>query len=74
MKMRRQWFERFDGLYTAVWWVPQGHIPTVAEAKERLEYLRAHSASTFAFTLKRPFPPESIIAQEITPILDECPA
>src|SRR5215469_11767181 len=26
MKMRRQWFERFDAAYTAVWWVPQGHI------------------------------------------------
>src|SRR5258708_26747682 len=52
MKMRRQWYERFDGPYTVLWWVPQGHIPMIAEAKDRLEYLRAHGASPFAFTLK----------------------
>jgi heme-degrading monooxygenase HmoA len=74
MKMRRQWFERFDGPYTAVWWVPQGHIPTVAEAKERLEYLRAHGASPFAFTPKNPFPSEENKHQTVDPILDECPA
>lgn len=74
MKMRRQWFERFDDLYTTIWWVPQGHIPTVEEAKERLEHLRTYGASAFAFTLKQPFPPANISAQEIAPILDECPA
>lgn len=72
MKMRRQWFERFDGLYTAIWWVPQGHIPTVEEAKERLEHLRTYGASAFAFTLKKPFSPADSIVPEIAPILDEC--
>src|SRR5450759_4077403 len=28
MKQRRQWFSRFEGSYMALWWVPQGHIPT----------------------------------------------
>lgn len=74
MKQRRQWFEKFDGLYTAIWWVPEGHIPTVIEARERLEYLRAHGESSFAFTLKKPFPPADLIASDITPIFDECPA
>jgi hypothetical protein len=74
MRMRRQWFERFEGAYTAVWWVPAGHIPTVAEAVERLEYFRAHGESSFAFTLKKPFPPEESATQVIEPILDECPA
>jgi hypothetical protein len=74
MRMRRQWFERFEGAYTAVWWVPAGHIPTVAEAVERLEYFRAHGESSFAFTLKKPFPPEESAIQVIEPILDECPA
>jgi len=72
MKLRRQWFERFDGPYTAVWWVSQGHIPTVAEAKERLEYLRTHGVSPFAFTPKNPFPPEENILDPINPITDEC--
>lgn len=74
MQMRRQWFERFDGPYTAVWWVPAGHIPTIEEAKERLAYLRAHGATPFAFTIKQPFPPEENMPHAIEPILDECPA
>src|SRR5215813_12554389 len=37
MRRRRQWFEKFDGAYTALWWVEAGHIPKVVEAKERLD-------------------------------------
>ena len=74
MKMRREWFERFDGPYTTTWWVLAGHIPTVAEAKERLEHLRAHGPGAFAFTPQKPFPPSKLPALEIAPILDECPA
>src|SRR5215467_13404228 len=39
LQQRHQWFERFNGFYVALWWVPSGHIPTVEEAKERLDYL-----------------------------------
>src|SRR5258708_487401 len=52
MQQRRQWFERFDGPYTALWWVPAGHIPSVEEAKERLDYLRTHGESPYAFSFK----------------------
>jgi hypothetical protein len=41
MRERRRWFEAMD-LYLALWWVPAGHIPTVAEAEERLAHLAAH--------------------------------
>ena len=57
MARRRQWFERFEGRYVALWWVRAGHIPSVEEAKQRLEYLREHGESAYAFTFKRPFPP-----------------
>ena len=56
MRRRREWFARFDGPYMALWWVPAGHIPTVGEAKERLEHLRAYGPSPAAFTFKAPFP------------------
>ena len=56
MQMRREWFERFDGPYMALWWVPAGHVPSVDEAKERLDHLRAHGPSSLAFTFARPFP------------------
>jgi hypothetical protein len=56
MQRRRQWFARFDGAYMALWWVPAGHIPTVEEARERLDHLNAHGPTPFAFTFKQAFP------------------
>ena len=72
MKQRRRWFQRFDGPYMALWWVPRGHIPTVEEAKERLEHLRAHGESPHAFTFKKPFPaPDTGIVQP-APVFEDC--
>jgi hypothetical protein len=56
LQQRQQWFQRFDGPYVALWWVPSGHIPTVEEAKERLSYLSANSETPYAFSLKKQFP------------------
>lgn len=74
MKQRRRWFERFDGPYMTLWWVPAGHIPTIEEAKARLESLRIHGATVYAFSLKEPFPPPDAQDEALPPILDECPA
>jgi len=57
MRRRSQWFEKFDGPYLALWWIEAGHIPTVEEAKERLDHLRKHGESEFAFSLKRVYAP-----------------
>ncbi|WP_338896117.1 DUF3291 domain-containing protein [Streptomyces sp. TG1A-60] len=57
MSRRREWFERLSEAVTALWWVPAGHRPTVAEAEERLLHLRAHGPTEYAFTLRRLFPP-----------------
>lgn len=71
MQRRRQWFERFDGPYMALWWVPRGHIPGVAEGRERLDHLRAHGPTPFAFSFKTPFPtPDGITTP--APQLVEC--
>jgi len=42
--------------YADLWWVPVGHRPSVAEAKAKLERLRAEGSSPDAFTFKKPFP------------------
>ncbi len=61
LQQRSQWFQRFDGPYLALWWVPSGHIPGVEEAKERLAYLRSHGETPYAFTFKKLFPaPEAV--------------
>ncbi len=74
MKQRRRWFERFDGPFMVLWWIPEGHIPTVEEAKERLEYLRTHGETEYAFSFKKPFPAPDAQDESLPRILDECPA
>ena len=56
MRHRRQWFSRMADPYLALWWVPAGTIPTVAEAKERLELLAGRGPTAGAFTFRAPFP------------------
>ena len=57
MVQRRQWFEKFESVYLALWWVPAGHIPSIDEAKERLARLEANGPTPEAFTFRKPFPP-----------------
>lgn len=56
LRDRKRWFEKFDGPYYALWWIPSGHLPTTDEGKERLEYLRTHGDSAYAFSFKNLFP------------------
>jgi len=46
---RPDWFDTTDTPHFVMWWVAAGHRPSLAEAKERLEYLTAHGPSEFAF-------------------------
>lgn len=74
MKQRRQWFRRFDGSYMVLWWVPQSHIPTIEEARERLEHLRAHGETAHAFTFKKPSPAPDETVASLPTSFEECPA
>ena len=62
MKQRRDWFERFESTYLALWWVPAGHRPGIDEAKKRLAHLEAHGPTQFAFTFKTLFEPDEAYA------------
>ncbi len=57
MRRRREWFEQIREAMTALWWVPAGERPTVADAEERLLHLREHGPTERAFTLRTRFPP-----------------
>lgn len=58
LQRREAWFEKFAGAYAALWWVPEGHIPGIDEAKKRLAYLDNHGPTQFAFTFKTAFQPD----------------
>ena len=55
LRRRREWFERINEAIFALWWVPTGHRPTVAEGIQAIEHLRAHGATPQAFTFRHPF-------------------
>jgi len=56
LRDRKRWFEKFDGPYYGMWWVPAGQLPSIEEGKERLDYLRQHGDSAYAFSFKHLFP------------------
>jgi hypothetical protein len=56
LRQRRLWFARLDDAATALWWVPRGHTPSLDESKERLDHLRTHGETQFAFSFLRPYP------------------
>ena len=62
MKRRKEWFDQMREAHLVLWWVPDGHRPTEAEAVARLEYLRQHGPSAEAFTLRDTFTAPNWIA------------
>jgi hypothetical protein len=56
LRDRKEWFEPIEGPILALWWIPAGHIPTVAEALARLQQLKECGPSPDAFTFRKPFP------------------
>ena len=61
MRQRRDWFEKFESVYLALWWIPAGHIPSIDEAKARLASLAEKGPTPFAFTFKTAFSPEQAL-------------
>lgn len=57
LRDRRKWFGRLERPHLALWWIPAGHIPTIEEAKHRLDLLRDRGPSPDAFTFQRPYSP-----------------
>jgi len=52
---REQWFQRFDGPFMALWWIPVGDIPPASEARTRLEHLQQYGDSPLAFRFQSDF-------------------
>ena len=58
LRQRRMFFQRMERPSLVLWWVPEGHEPTLAEARERLDRLEATGPSAYAFTMRQSFPPD----------------
>lgn len=52
LRMRKEWFESVSEVMVVCWNVPEGSIPTIDEARQKLFLLRSEGSTPEAFTLK----------------------
>jgi hypothetical protein len=62
MRRRREWMTRLVESHLTLWWIPTAHIPGIGEARDRLDHVRAHGPTAYAFTFKHRYP-----APDVTP-------
>ncbi len=75
MSRRKEWFEHLREAYTVLWWIPDGTIPTILQAKQKLDLLRAFGPTPEAFTFKKSFlEPDSRNNNRFVEFDDLCPA
>jgi hypothetical protein len=53
IKSRKKWFHQLDHPHAVLWWVEDGHIPTLFEAKAKLELLEKNGPTAEAFLFQQ---------------------
>ncbi|MED5611214.1 DUF3291 domain-containing protein [Pseudomonas sp. JH-2] len=56
LRRRRDWMEKLPGPTLALWWLPAGQLPSLAQARATLRSLAERGPSAEAFSIARPFP------------------
>jgi len=75
LQQRREWFEKFESVFLALWWIPAGHRPSVDEAKKRIAHLAEKGATPYAFSFREPFPPDQALIEATDwSSFEPCPA
>jgi GNAT superfamily N-acetyltransferase len=62
-RRRAEWFAPQSE--TVMWWVPAGTLPTVEDAVARLEFLRRHGPSPYAFQMGQQFPALVLLRRDL---------
>ncbi len=57
LKRKTEWFEKLPVASHVLWWIEVGHIPSLDEAKARLQYLRKNGESAYAFGINGKYDP-----------------
>ncbi len=60
LKRKKEWFHNMKQMHMAFWFVQKGHHPSPEEAKERLQHIRQHGETPYAFTFKSRFTIEDL--------------
>ena len=56
LRDRAKWFQKLDAPHYCLWWIPSGHIPALAEGRDRLEHYARRGPAAYAFWFGEPFP------------------
>jgi hypothetical protein len=57
MRRRREWFHKMAEQHMVLWWIPEGHLPGIDEALDRLDLLRRSGPGPLAFTFREAYSP-----------------
>ncbi|MEZ4863287.1 MAG: DUF3291 domain-containing protein [Caldilineaceae bacterium] len=63
LRRRQEWFTKLASMHLAMWWLSAGALPTVEDARAKLEYLAQHGDTAEAFTFRKVFPPPAQLQQ-----------
>ncbi|MCO5972226.1 DUF3291 domain-containing protein [Actinoallomurus soli] len=63
LRRRREWFLRMAEPSIVMWWVPAGRIPSVEEARDRLERVRREGPGPEAFTFREVYDPAGVTVE-----------
>jgi ribosomal protein S18 acetylase RimI-like enzyme len=66
LRRRKEWFQNFGTISTAMWWIETERFPTVIEAVDKLSYLQKNGATDLVFDFKNKFPPPDAFPINIT--------
>jgi GNAT superfamily N-acetyltransferase len=56
VRRRREWFDKMDTPPVGLWHVPVGHVPTLGEARVRIDHLTRYGPSAFCFGFRDKLP------------------
>ncbi|HAI37500.1 MULTISPECIES: DUF3291 domain-containing protein [unclassified Maribacter] len=57
LKRRKEWFQKFGKVTTAMWWISEGDFPSVENAVEQLDYLQKNGPSQKIFDFRNKYAP-----------------
>jgi len=56
LKAKTDWFTKLGEPHLALWWIQKNHLPSVDEALEKLQMIKANGSSPDVFTFATPYP------------------
>ncbi|SFW64162.1 protein of unknown function [Sinomicrobium oceani] len=60
LKQKKEWFHKMQEMHMALWYVEDGLLPSVTDARERLDHIRKHGETPYAFTFKNKYSPTDL--------------